>query len=107
VRLYAQPVERVVDGDTFDVSPAVEGVDRVRLIGVETPEINDPECGEQPLAAQAREFTTTELDGQEVDLEFDEDRIDRYGRLLAYVYKDDEMFNERLVREGLAQVYAV
>jgi micrococcal nuclease len=98
-------VQRVVDGDTFDIDPSVEGADRVRLIGVDTPEANDPECGEQPLAAEAREFTTTELDGQEVDLEFDEDRTDRYGRLLAYVYKDDVMFNETLLEEGLAQVY--
>jgi endonuclease YncB( thermonuclease family) len=100
-------VERVVDGDTIDISPAVEGVDRVRLIGVDTSALNDPECGEQPLAAEAREFTTRELEGQQVDLELDEDRIDPYGRLLAYVYKDDVMFNETLLEKGYAQVYTV
>src|SRR5215203_7217671 len=100
-------VERVVDGDTIELNLAVDGADRVRLIGVDTPETNDPEGGEQPLAAQAREFTTRELEGEEVDLEFDEDRTDRFGRLLAYVYKDGEMYNETLLREGFAQVYTV
>ena len=100
-------VERVVDGDSIEINPAVDGVYRVRLIGVETPETNDRECGEQPLAAQAREFTTRELEGDEVDLEFDEGRIDPFGRLLAYVYKDGEMFNETLLREGFAQVYTL
>ncbi len=45
--------------------------------------------------------------GEEVDLEFDEEREDRYDRLLAYVHKDEEMFNETLLEEGYAQVYIV
>jgi micrococcal nuclease len=99
-------VTRVVDGDTVDISPAIEGKDRVRLIGVDTPETRDPECGEQPYGDEASEFTEAELEGEEVDLEFDEEREDRYDRLLAYVYPRDEeeMFNKMLLREGYAQV---
>jgi micrococcal nuclease len=97
---------RVVDGDTIEVSPSVEGTEDVRLIGVDTPEYNDPECGKQPYSDQASEFTTDELEDKEVDLEFDEERTDRFGRLLAYVYTSDgELFNETLLREGYAQVY--
>jgi micrococcal nuclease len=99
-------VRRVVDGDTVDIAPAVEGRDRVRLIGVDTPEMRDPDCGEQPYADEAKAFTTSELEGEEVELEFDEERTDRNDRLLAYVYPRDEeeMFNETLLQEGYAQV---
>lgn len=97
-------VTSVVDGDTIRIRPAVDGYDEVRLIGVDTPETRDPDCEVQPYGPEASAFTTSELQGEEVDLEFDEERIDRYDRLLAYVYKDEEMFNETLLREGYAQV---
>jgi hypothetical protein len=67
----------------------------------------EPGCEAQPYGTDASEFTTDELEGEEVKLEFDKDRDDRYDRLLAYVYKDDEMFNETLLEEGYAQVYTV
>jgi micrococcal nuclease len=98
-------VTRVVDGDTVDISPAVEGNDRVRLIGVDTPETRDPDCGVQPYGNEAKAFATSELQGQEVGLEFDVEKTDRYDRLLAYVYpSDEEMFNETLLEQGYAQV---
>jgi micrococcal nuclease len=98
-------VTRVVDGDTIEVSPAVDGNEEVRLIGVDTPETKDPSTGVQPYGPEASEFTTSRLEGEEVGLEFDVERTDRYGRLLAYVYgPNDRMFNETLVREGYAQV---
>jgi micrococcal nuclease len=97
-------VTRVVDGDTVDITPAVDGITRVRLIGVDTPETRDPDCGKQPYADEAKAFTTSELQGQEVGLEFDVERTDRYNRLLAYVYEDDDMFTEALLEEGYAQV---
>jgi micrococcal nuclease len=100
-------VKRVVDGDTIEISPAIDGIDEVRLIGVDTPETKEPGCDVQPYGTEASEFTTEELQGEEVDLEFDEDRDDQYDRLLAYVYKDEDMFNETLLEEGYAQVYIV
>ncbi len=100
-------VERVVGGVTLQISLAIEGVERVRLIGADTLEAQRPECGEQPYADEASEFTTAELQGQQVDLAFDVERTDRYDRLLAYVYESDDKFNETLLREGYAQVYTV
>jgi micrococcal nuclease len=100
-------VTRVVDGDTVDISPEIDWMYRVRLIGVDTPEIKEPGCQAQPYGTEASKFTTDELESEEIELEFDEDRDDRYDRLLAYVYKDDEMFNETLLEEGYAQVYIV
>ena len=98
-------VTRVVDGDTVDISPAVDGNSRVRLIGVDTPETKDPDCGVQPYGEEASNFTDSRLRGKRVGLEFDVAKTDRFDRLLAYVYpSNDEMFNETLLREGYAQV---
>ena len=92
-------VPRVVDGDTVDVSPEVRGNDTVRLIGVDTPE------REEPLYAEAAEYARESLEGERVTLELDVEEEDDYGRLLAYVYRSDgSMFNVALVREGYAQV---
>jgi micrococcal nuclease len=100
-------VSRVVDGDTIEIDEAVDGIDEVRLIGVDAPEISHPTYGEQPYGQEAREFTASRLQpGREIALEFDVEKTDRYGRLLAYVWSLDDgaMFNETLLREGYAQV---
>ena len=97
-------VTRVVDGDTIEVTPPVEGTTDVRLIGVDTPEVFG---GVEPCGPEASDFTTDQLEGQDVILEFDEDRVDPYDRALAYVWVpelDGELFNETLVRRGLARV---
>ena len=100
-------VSRAVDGDTVEVSPAVDGITDVRLIGVDTPELSS-DCGTQPLANEATAFVESNLVGQEVALEVGEESVDQYDRLLAYVWSDgDSMFNAALLREGLAQVYTV
>ena len=98
-------VSNVIDGDTIKVSPAVNGLNDVRLIGVDTPETVDPAEGVEPYGPQASEFTTRELSSRRVRLEFDEERMDQYGRLLAYVYAGGSMFNEELVAKGYAQAY--
>jgi micrococcal nuclease len=95
-------VTRVVDGDTIDISPSVEGRSRVRLIGMDTPEVY---FGTQPYGPEASTFAKRELDEERVSLELDVQKIDPYGRLLAYVYlPDGRMFNETLLEEGYAQV---
>jgi micrococcal nuclease len=94
-------VTRVVDGDTIEVSPLIDGTSDVRLIGVDTPETYS---GEEPCGPEASEFTASRLEGERVRLEFDEDKFDPYDRLLAYVWLDGKMFNETLVKEGYASV---
>jgi micrococcal nuclease len=95
-------VTKVVDSDTVDISPSVEGNSRVHLIGMDTPEVY---FGTQPYGPETSAFTKRELEGEEVRLELDVQKIDPYGRLLAYVYlPDGKMFNETLVEEGYAQV---
>ena len=98
-------VSRVVDGDTVEISPAIRGVEDVRLIGIDTPETVDPSEEVEPYGPQASAFATRELTGRRVRLEFDQERIDQYDRLLAYIYAGGSMFNEELVRKGYAQAY--
>jgi len=101
-------VSRVVDGDTIEISPAIYGIEEVRLIGVDTPETVDPNTGVQPYGPEASQFITRELEGQRVELEFDQEREDQFGRLLAYVHlPDGTLFNETLLRQGHAQLYIV
>jgi len=96
-------VIRVVDGDTLVVE--LDGrQERVRLIGVDTPEVHGQV---EPYGAEASAFAQERLTGAEVSLELDVGERDRYGRLLAYLWLGDEMFNETLLREGYAQVMTV
>lgn len=96
-------VTRVVDGDTIEVS--LNGkTEKVRLIGVDTPETVHPTKGVEPYGKEASDFTKTQLNGQTVSLEFDVQERDHYGRLLAYVWLGDKLFNEVLAKEGYAQV---
>src|SRR5215218_7773304 len=69
---------------------------------MDTPEVH---FGTQPYGPEASAFAKRELEGEEVSLELVVQKIDPYGRLLAYVYlSDGQMFNETLVEEGYAQV---
>lgn len=96
-------VIRVIDGDTIEVE--LNGkTEKVRLIGVDTPETVHPTIGEEKYGKEASNFTKSQLEGKQVTLEFDVQERDQYGRLLAYVWLGDQLFNEILVREGYAQV---
>ncbi|REK58515.1 MAG: nuclease [Thermobacillus sp.] len=90
-------VERVVDGDTFVIR---EG-SRVRLIGVNTPEITG---SAEFYGEEAAAYTKRMLTGKTVWMFKDVSETDRYSRLLRFVFipGDALMFNERLVREGYA-----
>jgi micrococcal nuclease len=97
-------VVRVVDGDTIIVD--IDGTEeRVRFIGVDTPESVHPDQSKNVEYGEiASEFTKSMLEDQSVTLEYDVQERDRYGRVLAYVYLDGEMFNKTLLEEGHAQV---
>ena len=56
-------VARVVDGDTIEIAPAIDGIEEVRLIGVDTPETKDPDEGIEPYGQEASAFATDELTG--------------------------------------------
>lgn len=91
-------VQQVVDGDTL----VLAGGDRVRLIGVDTPETKHPDVPVQRFGKEASAFTRKWLEGRIVRLEFGPDPRDKYGRLLAYVRIDDVDFNREIIRRGYA-----
>lgn len=101
-------VKRVIDGDTIEV----ENGQKVRYIGVDTPELHDPRKPVQCFAQEAMLKNKELVEGKTVRLEKDMSEVDRYKRLLRYVYSDNPtaspsslFINEYLVREGYA--YAV
>ena len=101
-------VTRVVDGDTIHVS--VDGRrERVRYIGVDTPESRRPGTPVQCFARAASAFNARLVAGRRVRLSTDVERRDRYGRLLAYVRRlpDGLFVNAELVRRGYATVLTV
>lgn len=97
-------VTRVVDGDTIIVD--FNGKEeRVRLIGVDTPESVHPDATKNVKEGKiASNFTKEKLEGKEIALEFDVQERDHYGRLLAYVWFNGTMFNKTLLKEGYAQI---
>jgi len=101
-------VKAAVEGDTIEISPTVDGQDTVRLIGIDAPETKELGCGPQPLAQEAADQASL-WGGRKVRLEFDQERTDKYGRLLAYVHDpmSAAMMNVDIVQSGFAQVYIV
>lgn len=99
-------VVRVVDGDTIHVRIGAR-VEKVRYIGVNTPELHHPTRGEEPGGREALELNRQLTAGKRARIELDVQQRDRYGRLLAYVWVGDVMVNAELVRRGYAQVMTV
>jgi micrococcal nuclease len=104
-------VVRVVDGDTLDVTTGGDH-ERVRLIGIDTPEVAHEASGDRPgnpaecFGDEAKAFTGSLLPaGTAVRLERDVVARDDYGRVLAYVYRasDGVFVNYELARQGFAQ----
>ncbi len=89
------PVQRVLDGDTI----ALAGGERVRYIGIDTPELTDSE----PYAREATDANARLVRGHEVRLVKDVSDRDRFDRLLRYVFVDGIFVNAELVREGYAR----
>ena len=108
---------RVVDGDTI----VVEGIGKIRLIGVDTPETVHPRKPVEYYGPEASNFTKKMVEGKKVRLEYDWQKKDKYRRTLAYVYvmtndvrdmpefKDrasiELMVNAELIKQGYGHAY--
>lgn len=93
-------VTRVIDGDTFEI----EGGNKVRMIGIDTPESVAPGKKVACYALEATLKTKELLEGSRVRLVKDKSDKDSFGRLLRYVYVEDMLVNKILVWEGYARV---
>jgi micrococcal nuclease len=102
----AAEVTRVVDGDTVEAT--VGGtVEDIRYIGLDTPESVAPGEPVECFGRRAAAFNRRLVEGRIVRLVFDQERRDRYGRLLAYVYLGDEFVNAALLRRGYARTLTI
>ncbi len=98
-------VVRVIDGDTIRVCCVFGDRVTVRYIGIDTPETHHPMKGVEPYGMEAAEANRKLVDGKTVRMEFDVQQFDKYGRILAYVYLEDDTFvNAWLVENGYAMV---
>jgi len=90
-------VARVLDGDTIEI----EGGERIRYLG-----INAPESG-QPFSTEATRENERLVAGRVVNLEFDVQTQDRYGRLLAYIWVGNVLINKEIAKNGYAVIETI
>jgi micrococcal nuclease len=100
-------VVHVDDGDTVVVALRDGRTETVRILGADTPETVDPRKPVQCFGPEASAYTKAHLSGRTVRLEFDVERRDRYGRLLAYVLVDGARYEDELLRLGLARLLVI
>jgi micrococcal nuclease len=99
-------VKKVIDGDTLEIERYGKA-EKVRMIGIDTPETLDPRKPVQCFGKEASDKSKDLLSGGRVRLEFDPivGEKDKYNRLLAYVWSDNELVNLKLIKEGYANEY--
>lgn len=110
---FSAKVEKVVDGDTvyaiFNNGVLNDGQKyKIRLIGIDTPEskhINKTKNTKEGIIAY--EYTKKMLEGQNVIVEFDIAQTDKYGRFLAYIWLDNELYNKHLLDIGYAKIMTI
>ncbi len=99
-------VVKVYDGDTIGVKFSDGYEDRVRLIGIDTPELDDPREEVSLQAHLAWRFTRFYLLGREVFLTYDQTQRDKHGRILAFISVESVgLFNEFILKEGFAAAF--
>ena len=102
--IYYYDVVRVVDGDTLVID--YNGTnEKVRLIGIDTPESVHPnEEKNTEFGDMVSNYSKKMLTGKKVQVELDVEQRDKYGRLLAYLYLDGQMYNKVLLEKGYAKL---
>jgi len=90
-------ISRVIDGDTLEVNSS-EGIEKIRLLGINTPEKDMPGYG------QAKSFLLP-LEGREISITYTNEDIDKYGRMLRYAFYNNLFLNEEILKHGFANLY--
>ncbi|MCX5816073.1 MAG: thermonuclease family protein [Proteobacteria bacterium] len=94
-------VKKVIDGDTIQLDTG----ETVRYLGIDAPEVFTKESGAEFYAREATRYNKKLVFMKKIKLEFDVEKKDQYGRLLAYVFVKDIFVNAELVRHGYAKAY--
>lgn len=98
--MQAVVVDHAIDGDTFVLNSG----EKVRMIGIDAPEVSGPYTSAEFYGEQASAYTKSALTGKTVYLDKDVSETDKYDRLLRYVYLEDgTFFNLLLIKEGYAE----
>ncbi len=105
-KIHAKVVS-VADGDTIRAKLDDGSEIKVRLLGVDTPETHHPTKPVGCYGPEASAFTTKELSNKDIELEYDLDKYDKYGRTLAFVYINGKRFNDILVKNGYAKTLTI
>lgn len=104
---YKAKVLNIVDGDTIDVKIdigfALEQTHRLRLLGINTPELHDPDPVVRQRAQDAKTYLKGLIDGMDVIIYTEKD--DDFGRYLAVVYYNNQNINDIMIRDGFAVPY--
>jgi len=105
----AKPCERatvvkVSDGDTVKVVCNGDKL-TIRLIGIDTPETHRPNTPVQCYGREASQYLKQRLEGKRIRLKYDVERMDKYGRTLAYVYRGGTFINAEMIKKGYAFAY--
>jgi len=99
----AEIVKYVYDGDTFTTTDGK----KVRLLNINTPETAKKNKPSEPFAIDAKKQLQKLIDKKEVILKFDEEKQDKYKRILAYVYlKDGTFVNKEMLKSGFSHLYS-
>lgn len=95
---------KCTDGDTAHFM--IDGQDTtVRFLAIDTPETKKPNTPVQPYGKEASRYTCDALSSaKEIRLEYEKEKTDKYGRNLAWVFVDDKLLQEQLIRKGYAKV---
>jgi micrococcal nuclease len=94
-------VAKVFDGDTLRIDDGR----KIRLIGVDAPEVASPYSREEPGGAGSRDYLKALVEGRRVVIKVGNEPFDRYGRTLAFVYLGNVLVNGRIIRDGWARAY--
>ena len=94
-------VEFVIDGDTV----ILENNERVRLIGIDAPETNHSNKKFQCHGKKSTNYLRKRIQGKKIRLKYGPERLDKYGRTLAYIYFNKTFINQELVATGNAVAY--
>lgn len=90
-------MSKVIDGDTF----ILENGEKVRLLGIDAPEKGEP------FSDSAMIFVERLILNKKIKIEYDLQKYDKYGRILAYVFFDKKLLNEEILKSGYAWVYII
>lgn len=106
-------VKKVVDGDTIEVVFKTGILNdgrlyKIRLIGIDTPESKHMDENKNTKEGEiAFEYTKEKLEGKLVEVEFDIGIVDKYDRLLSYIWIEDTMYNRHLLEIGYAKILTI